>query len=108
MTFANRFPAQTRVGSLVSLPLRLIPPKAIVCVLWGPCKGCRWGTGAGVDGYWLGNFEPSTVDFAVRALRSGDVFLDVGANVGYFTLAAARAVGPAGRVVAFEPLPRNV
>ena len=32
----------------------------------------------------------------------------MGANVGFYTLIASRALGPAGRVVAFEPSPRNL
>ncbi|HXF53358.1 MAG TPA: FkbM family methyltransferase [Hyphomicrobiaceae bacterium] len=36
-------------------------------------------------------------------LRPGATFVDVGANCGFFTLMAARAVGPAGRVIAIEP-----
>jgi FkbM family methyltransferase len=42
------------------------------------------------------------------ALSAGDVAVDVGANIGYMTLAAARAVGPAGCVIAVEPHPENV
>ncbi|MCW5942327.1 MAG: FkbM family methyltransferase [Fimbriimonadaceae bacterium] len=38
-----------------------------------------------------------------KHLRSGDSFFDVGANVGAYTLIAARLVGPTGQVVAFEP-----
>lgn len=38
-------------------------------------------------------------------LRPGDVFFDVGANIGYHSILAALLVGPAGRVVAFEPHP---
>ena len=41
-------------------------------------------------------------------LAPGDVCFDVGANVGFYTLLAARIVGPEGRVVAFEPHPENV
>ena len=40
-------------------------------------------------------------------MRPGDCFVDVGANIGYFTLLASRAVGPSGRVLAFEPDPDN-
>ena len=40
-----------------------------------------------------------------KELRTGDVFLDVGANVGFYALNAAVAVGSAGRVVAIEPDP---
>lgn len=38
-------------------------------------------------------------------LREGDVVLDVGANVGYYTKRFADMVGPLGMVFAFEPLP---
>ncbi len=41
----------------------------------------------------------------VRLLRPGDHAIDVGANVGYFTLLAAHLVGPDGSVRAFEPSP---
>jgi len=41
-------------------------------------------------------------------LREGDVFYDVGANAGFYSLLASRLVGPSGRVVAFEPLPSNL
>lgn len=40
-----------------------------------------------------------------RLLRSGDCVIDVGANVGYYTMVAARAVGTTGCVHAFEPSP---
>ena len=42
-----------------------------------------------------------------RVLRAGDVMVDVGAHVGFMTLAAARAVGERGEVHAFEPIPSN-
>ncbi|MGW5638164.1 FkbM family methyltransferase [Streptomyces sp. NPDC003832] len=41
-------------------------------------------------------------------LRTGMTVIDVGANVGYFTVPAARTVGPRGRVVAVEPVPSNL
>ncbi len=43
-----------------------------------------------------------------QLVRSGDLFVDVGANVGFMSLLAARQVGPTGRVVSFEPNPRLV
>jgi FkbM family methyltransferase len=52
--------------------------------------------------YWFGVWEPLLSEWIRRALRPGDVFVDVGANVGYFTLLGARAVGPGGSVVAVE------
>jgi tRNA G46 methylase TrmB len=41
-------------------------------------------------------------------LRPGDVVVDCGAYIGEFTLYAAEAVGPAGKVIAFEPDPENM
>jgi FkbM family methyltransferase len=39
-----------------------------------------------------------------RGVRAGDWTLDIGANVGKYTLHMARCVGPSGRVLAFEPV----
>lgn len=39
-----------------------------------------------------------------RLMRQGDYFIDVGANLGFLTLCASKAVGPGGKVFAFEPL----
>jgi len=58
-----------------------------------------------VDGFRRhgGHFEGAAVDLACALLRPGDVALDVGANIGAFTVAMARAVTASGRVFAFEP-----
>lgn len=55
---------------------------------------------------YTGGYEPQETAIASHLLRADDVFVDVGANWGYFSLAAAHRVGPHGRVVAFEPEPR--
>ena len=41
------------------------------------------------------------------SLDDGDCFYDVGANIGFFSLIAARRVGETGKVYAFEPVHRN-
>jgi FkbM family methyltransferase len=51
----------------------------------------------------VGAFEPGTVRAYQRLLRPGQTVLDIGANVGSHTLHFARAVGPTGKVYAFEP-----
>jgi FkbM family methyltransferase len=48
------------------------------------------------------NYEPELA-YLEEALSPGGVFLDVGANIGIYTLVASRIVGGTGRVVAFEP-----
>ncbi len=50
-------------------------------------------------------YEPGTSRFLIEVLRSGDTFVDAGANWGYFTTLASRIVGSSGLVVAFEPVP---
>jgi FkbM family methyltransferase len=42
-----------------------------------------------------------------KVVEPGNVVIDLGANIGYFTLLAAKLVGEAGQVYAFEPEPRN-
>lgn len=54
---------------------------------------------------YFGTFAPRETRIIRAHLRSGMTFVDVGANVGYFTALAAGLVGPKGRVVAFEPSP---
>jgi FkbM family methyltransferase len=55
--------------------------------------------------YQFGIWEPSLTSWLTRTLRPGDVFVDVGANIGYYALLAARLVGNRGSVVAIEPSP---
>ncbi|MBR0650844.1 FkbM family methyltransferase [Roseomonas terrae] len=50
-----------------------------------------------------GAWEPAETDFILTVLEPGDGFIDVGANIGWFSILAAQAVGPQGRVHAFEP-----
>jgi FkbM family methyltransferase len=55
-----------------------------------------------------GVYDVPFTRFLQRELRPGDVVLDVGANIGVFTLLAAQLVGPQGRVVSYEPDPDNL
>jgi FkbM family methyltransferase len=54
-----------------------------------------------------GVYEPYVSAVLDRLLGPGDVFVDVGANVGYHTARAAARVGPSGRVLAVEANPEN-
>jgi FkbM family methyltransferase len=73
----------------------------------GPARGMRINPGGAHPGYALGTSEPFLQQALVELLSPGDVFYDLGANVGFFTLLAARLVGRTGTVIAFEPDPRN-
>jgi FkbM family methyltransferase len=47
--------------------------------------------------------EPQTIAWLRDTLRPSDVFLDIGANIGIFSIFAAKHIGPAGHVYACEP-----
>lgn len=55
--------------------------------------------------YLFGAWEPHLTGWLRRRLRPGDGFVDVGANIGVFSVLAARLVGDEGRVVAIEASP---
>jgi FkbM family methyltransferase len=83
---AGALPAQrrtvvTRHGFAMSLDLRQLVDREIYC-----------------QGVW----EPLETALFAKILRPGDRVADVGANIGWFSLLAARLVGPAGRIDSFE------
>jgi FkbM family methyltransferase len=55
--------------------------------------------------YLTGDYERPTSDLISALAGQGSTVVDVGANIGFFSLLASQCVGPAGRVLAFEPVP---
>jgi len=56
---------------------------------------------------YFGSYSLLVVNAMSNILKPGDVFVDVGANIGYLSAVAADLVGPAGQVHAFEPVPSH-
>jgi FkbM family methyltransferase len=90
--------------------------KARLFNLIGPRSGVKYCKRVGVDfeldlddfiqrQIYFGTLEPFESGLVRDYLHPGMTFVDVGANVGYFSALAARLVGERGRVIAFEPSP---
>jgi FkbM family methyltransferase len=78
------------------------------------CRGCYHGYRMRLEmsdyhqrgAYFYSGLLDASVDLCIlHALGAGDTFIDIGANIGMMTMLAARAVGPRGRIIAFEPNP---
>jgi FkbM family methyltransferase len=54
-----------------------------------------------------GSWEPFPTSIMLSLIRPGDVVVDIGANIGWYTVALALKVGETGRVFGFEPEPEN-
>ncbi|QMU53928.1 MAG: FkbM family methyltransferase [Nitrosopumilus sp.] len=52
-------------------------------------------------------WEPEETDFFNKSICEGMTVIDIGANIGYFTLLFSNLVGNSGKVIAFEPNPRS-
>lgn len=55
--------------------------------------------------YYTGGYERGTLEVMRAVLRTGDCYVDAGANIGTMSLWAAKLVGPTGKVYCFEPEP---
>jgi FkbM family methyltransferase len=60
-----------------------------------------------IEDMYFGNFEPETVMLMKKILKKGDIFIDIGANVGYLSAIAMGLVGKSGEVHSFEPVPEH-
>ena len=87
---------------------RLVPRDSLtwVQVQRGPAQGLWLHLNPRTGGtYFEGGGEPEVQNALQQYLRPGMTFYDIGANIGFFSLLAARIVGKEGRVVAFEADP---
>lgn len=57
--------------------------------------------------FFLGEYEKPEIDYLYETLKPGNVFVDVGANIGLFSLNASKIVGLEGKVYAFEAFMPN-
>ncbi len=90
------------------MPANSIPRRVLKRILYPVLNGKGYQTVQSLAKAWdifIGSGaepEQQLIPFAVRA---GDTALDIGANYGFYAYPLSRAVGPRGKVVAFEPVP---
>lgn len=105
----------SRVVRLIRSPIRTIP--YYVIALASHIKPFRltfktlWGTEMtsylpeGNTFYYYGYCEANLTNFLLRFIKEGDVVLDVGAHVGFYSMLTSSLVGDKGEVHSFEPTP---
>src|SRR3989442_10745976 len=76
------------------------------------CQGALRGYRMCIDwtrfrSFVYGTWEPAATSAVVATVQPGMTVIDIGANIGYYTLLFAKCVGSVGQVFAFEPLPGN-
>lgn len=91
------------LGSLIASLLRIRRIPAQVC---GVTLSVDPATLFGSKILDEGTYEPEMTATLRTMLKEGDVFVDLGANEGFFSMLASRMVGPRGRVFAIEPQER--
>jgi FkbM family methyltransferase len=85
------------------LPANTIEVDTVIGPLWLPAEDTLITPLIAQYGFW----EPDLAAFFEARMRPGMRFVDVGANLGYFSVLASRLVGPSGQVVAVEPGERS-
>lgn len=58
--------------------------------------------------YFLNHYEQEETNLVIQKLPKGGTFIDIGANVGFYSLFAAQKAGSSGKIISFEPFPLNV
>lgn len=102
----GRFPF---LGAILRWLARRYPEGSVVRIKNGHLTGYKWKRSHRyVSSYWLGTYELPVQNCLVRELKEGDVFYDIGANAGFFSLLGSKCVGDKGHVFAFEPLRENI
>ena len=102
----RRIYRKARLGDAIRLPTRRLR----VRIRSGPCQGLIFSLPTRAR-FLRGDYELPQATFTEQVVRPGEVFWDLGAHCGYYTLLSARATaaGIGGGVVhAFEPSPANL
>lgn len=107
--YVLRFPVARGKGVVLRHVVPLLPERdrEFEFTTGGGNIAVGWDEAVGRHILREGSFEPAELAAALSCVRPGDNVIDVGANIGLFTVPLGLAVAPGGMVVAIEPLPAN-
>jgi FkbM family methyltransferase len=72
------------------------------------CRFHMWLDPSSYSDFILGIYEPGCTEVLRKCAKEGSLCVDVGANLGYFSIFMSRLIGERGQVIAFEPMPDTV
>lgn len=99
----------TRLANSIHFLLDRLPVKNLPVL---SCGGVLKGYRMKIDwrrhrSFIYGTWEPGVVEAVSRAVSQGNVVMDIGSHIGFYTLLLSKLVGRDGMVIAFEPMPGN-
>jgi FkbM family methyltransferase len=104
ISWLESLPSKGKLGRFARIGLI----KRDVTIKHGVAAGLKFNAGAYNLDTALGTYEMPVQETLAQYLKLGDIFYDIGANVGFFTIVAAKLVGSSGQVYAFEPEAENM
>lgn len=99
------FKAALVLLSLVKIRLTKTTTKVTAVTFWGDKMLVLLPESVSLSIFLLGFFEEGLTSMVLENVDEGDVFIDVGAHFGYYTLISSLLVGTTGQVHSFEPTP---
>jgi FkbM family methyltransferase len=101
---SRRFPL---AGKVFCFFYRYLSPGIVLSEIQGAKLYLDSKSGIALESWIGGSYEKGTTKLFRDLIEEGMVILDIGANIGYYSLFAAKLVGEKGTVFAFEPAPDN-
>jgi FkbM family methyltransferase len=96
-----------KIKYILKKPLKLIGEKIPITVKYGPLRGYRILAVSPIK-FFKGTYEKERTEMFLKIIKEGDIFYDIGAHFGFYSLIASQIIGDKGKIYAFEPHPYNL